>query len=63
MSGPTLGGLFPEAGADLAGLPVAGLTADSRKVAPGFVFVAVPGTVADGRRFAAAPRRPVPWRW
>ena len=53
MSGPTFGALFPEAEAGLAGLPVAGLTADSRKVAPGFVFVAVPGTVADGRRFAA----------
>ena len=53
MSGRTLGGLFPEAEAALAGLPVAGLTADSRNVGPGFVFVAVPGTVADGRRFAA----------
>ena len=51
MSGATLGQLFPEAAGDAT--PVSGLTADSRKVEPGFVFVAVPGTVADGRRFAA----------
>ncbi|KQO88432.1 UDP-N-acetylmuramoyl-L-alanyl-D-glutamate--2,6-diaminopimelate ligase [Methylorubrum extorquens] len=50
----TLGALFPEADAAIAGRPVAGLTADSRKVVPGGVFVAVPGTAADGRRFAAA---------
>ncbi|MEH3148503.1 MAG: UDP-N-acetylmuramoyl-L-alanyl-D-glutamate--2,6-diaminopimelate ligase [Methylobacterium frigidaeris] len=50
----TLGQLFPDEAGAAAGRPVAGLTADSRKVAPGFVFVAVPGTVADGRRFAAA---------
>ncbi|WP_298960399.1 UDP-N-acetylmuramoyl-L-alanyl-D-glutamate--2,6-diaminopimelate ligase [uncultured Methylobacterium sp.] len=49
----TLGQLFPDEAGAAAGLPVAGLTADSRRVAPGFVFVAVPGTVADGRRFAA----------
>ncbi|MBK3423193.1 Mur ligase domain-containing protein, partial [Methylobacterium ajmalii] len=48
----TLGDLFPQAGR-AAGLPVAGLTADSRKVEPGFVFLAVPGTAADGRLFAA----------
>ncbi|HSP25873.1 MAG TPA: UDP-N-acetylmuramoyl-L-alanyl-D-glutamate--2,6-diaminopimelate ligase, partial [Saliniramus sp.] len=28
-----------------------GLTADSRAVAPGFLFVAIPGTQADGARF------------
>src|SRR5919206_783675 len=32
---------------------VAGLTADSRAVAPGFVFAALPGTRADGVRFIA----------
>lgn len=53
MSGVSLGSLFPEAEGASAALPVAGLTADSRKVEPGFVFVAVPGTVADGRQFAA----------
>ncbi|BDL42171.1 UDP-N-acetylmuramoyl-L-alanyl-D-glutamate--2,6-diaminopimelate ligase [Methylorubrum sp. GM97] len=50
----TLGDLFPEADPAIAGRPVAGLTADSRKVVPGGVFVAVPGTAADGRLFAAA---------
>lgn len=49
---PTLGDLFAEAGAD-AGLALTGLTADSRKVEPGFVFLAVPGNAADGRLFAA----------
>ncbi|MFD1354430.1 Mur ligase domain-containing protein, partial [Methylorubrum suomiense] len=53
MSQPTLGHLFGDAATDHAGKPVAGLTADSRKVMPGGVFVAVPGTVADGRLFAA----------
>ncbi len=32
---------------------VLGITADSRKVGPGFVFVALAGTRADGARFAA----------
>ena len=53
MSAP-LAALFPEAGADCAGLPVAAVTADSRRVGPGSVFVAVPGTRADGRMFAAS---------
>ncbi|SFG90308.1 UDP-N-acetylmuramoyl-L-alanyl-D-glutamate--2,6-diaminopimelate ligase [Methylobacterium gossipiicola] len=51
MTAQTLGTLFPEAAGNAT--PVSGLTADSRAVAPGFVFVAVPGTAADGRRFAA----------
>ena len=50
----SLGHLFPEAEATIAARPVAGLTADSRRVVPGGVFVAVPGTTADGRLFAAA---------
>ena len=48
-----LGDLFPEAPAAVAQTPVAGLTADSRRDVPGGVFVAVPGTKADGRLFAA----------
>src|SRR3981081_1604175 len=32
---------------------IAGLSADSRAVAPGFLFVAVPGTKADGLAFVA----------
>ncbi|WP_234051132.1 MULTISPECIES: UDP-N-acetylmuramoyl-L-alanyl-D-glutamate--2,6-diaminopimelate ligase [unclassified Xanthobacter] len=34
-------------------LRIEGVTADSRKVKPGFLFVAVPGTHADGARFIA----------
>jgi UDP-N-acetylmuramoyl-L-alanyl-D-glutamate--2,6-diaminopimelate ligase len=34
-----------------AALAVAGLTADSRDVKPGFVFAALPGTVADGAAY------------
>ena len=49
----TLGALFPQVGGRAAGLAVSGLTADSRTVVPGGVFVAVPGTRADGRLFAA----------
>ncbi len=48
----TLSDLFPEAhGTPGASLAVAGLASDSRKVAPGHVFVAVPGTRADGLSF------------
>jgi len=36
---------------DAAALPVAGLTADSRAVKPGFVFAALPGTHVDGSAF------------
>jgi UDP-N-acetylmuramoyl-L-alanyl-D-glutamate--2,6-diaminopimelate ligase len=32
-------------------IAVTGLTADSRQVAAGFLFVAIPGTVADGAKF------------
>ena len=48
-----LADLFPEATGPAADLTVSDLTADSRQVATGTVFVAVPGTKADGRRFAA----------
>jgi UDP-N-acetylmuramoyl-L-alanyl-D-glutamate--2,6-diaminopimelate ligase len=34
-------------------LDIAGITADSRRVAPGFVFAALPGARADGRLFIA----------
>jgi UDP-N-acetylmuramoyl-L-alanyl-D-glutamate--2,6-diaminopimelate ligase len=37
----------------LADLDIAGITADSRQVAPGDLFVALPGHRADGRRFIA----------
>jgi UDP-N-acetylmuramoyl-L-alanyl-D-glutamate--2,6-diaminopimelate ligase len=34
-----------------ADLDIAGLTADSREVEPGFLFAALPGTVMDGAKF------------
>ncbi|MBU4198210.1 MAG: UDP-N-acetylmuramoyl-L-alanyl-D-glutamate--2,6-diaminopimelate ligase, partial [Alphaproteobacteria bacterium] len=37
---------------DVASDPIiTGVTSDSRKVAPGALFVALPGTAADGRAF------------
>lgn len=36
-----------------AGIEIAGLTADSRLVKPGFLFAAIPGTRVDGTSFAA----------
>ncbi|CAA2102678.1 UDP-N-acetylmuramoyl-L-alanyl-D-glutamate--2, 6-diaminopimelate ligase [Methylobacterium bullatum] len=54
MSGMTLGRLFPDADLGTAsGNVVQGITADSRRVVPGGVFVAVPGTKVDGKTFAA----------
>jgi UDP-N-acetylmuramoyl-L-alanyl-D-glutamate--2,6-diaminopimelate ligase len=46
--------LLPEAAIDarLGAIEVAGITADSRKVKPGFLFVAIAGAKADGARFA-----------
>ena len=38
-------------GARFAARGITGITADSRKVKPGFLFVAVPGTKADGLSF------------
>jgi UDP-N-acetylmuramoyl-L-alanyl-D-glutamate--2,6-diaminopimelate ligase len=50
----TLADLFPEAqGTPCASTPVETLASDSRKVSPGSVFVAVPGTKADGMSFVA----------
>jgi UDP-N-acetylmuramoyl-L-alanyl-D-glutamate--2,6-diaminopimelate ligase len=39
--------------ADAGGLKIAGISADSRLVQPGFLFVAIAGTKADGARFIA----------
>jgi len=38
----------------LPGTPLAGLTADSRKVLPGYLFAALPGSKHDGRQFIRA---------
>src|SRR5579871_5391014 len=37
----------------LAQMPVSGLDYDSRRVAPGYLFFAFPGSRVDGREFAA----------
>ena len=46
--------LMPEAAIDAqtGGNDIAGVTADSRKIKPGFLFVAVAGAKADGAHFA-----------
>ena len=41
------------AAAAVAALEVAGVSADSRRIAPGFLFAALPGTRLDGRAFIA----------
>jgi UDP-N-acetylmuramoyl-L-alanyl-D-glutamate--2,6-diaminopimelate ligase len=46
-----LGELLPEAHGTESAIPVAGIASDSRKVGPGSVFFAVPGTRADGMSF------------
>ena len=40
-----------------AAIEIAGVTADSRKVKPGFLFVAIAGAKADGAHFARAAAR------
>src|SRR5690606_30845465 len=49
-------GVLPVSAA-LEQVEVAGLTSDSRSVAPGFLFAALPGTKADGAAFAADAAR------
>src|SRR4029078_12741519 len=46
--------LLPEAAIDArqAAIGIAGLTADSRKVKSGFLFIAIAGAKADGAHFA-----------
>ena len=46
--------LLPEAATDsrLNAIEAAGVTSDSRKVKPGFLFVAISGAKADGAHFA-----------
>ena len=60
MAAPlTLGGLLRgvdgarSANAGFAALPIAEVRDDSRQVRPGDLFIAVPGTAADGRNFVA----------
>ncbi|MEN3931315.1 UDP-N-acetylmuramoyl-L-alanyl-D-glutamate--2,6-diaminopimelate ligase [Microvirga sp. W0021] len=44
--------LFANAQTDAASLKVTGITADSRRVRPGYVFIAVPGVKVDGMQYA-----------
>jgi UDP-N-acetylmuramoyl-L-alanyl-D-glutamate--2,6-diaminopimelate ligase len=60
MAAPlTLGGLLRgvegarSADAAFAALPIADVRDDSRQVRPGDLFIAVPGTAADGRKFVS----------
>ncbi len=43
----------PAAWRNAAALDICGITADSRRVAPGYLFAAIPGLSADGRAFIA----------
>jgi UDP-N-acetylmuramoyl-L-alanyl-D-glutamate--2,6-diaminopimelate ligase len=51
-----LADLLPEAASDAqrADIEIAGLSADSRKIKPGYLFVAVAGAKTDGAHFARA---------
>ncbi len=56
LLGPLFEGLTLDGAADLVsefgeGIAISGITADSRKVRPGFLFVGVPGAQVDGVRF------------
>ena len=46
-------GVFPPSWRNAGALDIAGITADSRRVAPGYLFAALPGSRADGRTFIA----------
>lgn len=48
-----LGSQRPATAIPFAGLPITGLTADSRAVAPGYLFAALPGARQDGRAYIA----------
>lgn len=49
-----LADLFAEVQGQAADLAISGLTADSRKVSAGMAFVALPGTLVDGRSYINA---------
>jgi UDP-N-acetylmuramoyl-L-alanyl-D-glutamate--2,6-diaminopimelate ligase len=46
-------GAVPASWRDAAALEIVGITADSRRVAPGYLFAAIPGNRIDGRAFIA----------
>ena len=53
QSGASPGAVADAAWQAVSGLDIAGITADSRQVAPGDLFAAIPGARSDGRRFIA----------
>ena len=46
--------LFPQLSGAEGDVAITGLTADSRRIEPGFVFAAMQGVVTDGRRFISS---------
>jgi UDP-N-acetylmuramoyl-L-alanyl-D-glutamate--2,6-diaminopimelate ligase len=50
-------GILPGISGGAGAARISGLTADSRRVEPGFLFFAIPGTKADGASFAADAAR------
>jgi len=50
-----LADLFEDVDPHCAGLDIAGVTSDSRKVKPGFLFVAIAGAKADGALLNICP--------
>jgi len=50
-------GILPVDGNPAAGAGISGIASDSRKVEPGFLFVAIPGTKTDGAAYAADAAR------
>jgi UDP-N-acetylmuramoyl-L-alanyl-D-glutamate--2,6-diaminopimelate ligase len=49
-----LSSLVPDAAPDFASVEIAGITADSRKVKPGYLFAALQGVANDGRAYIDA---------
>ena len=45
--------MSPQSAATIAGMQFSGLTSDSRKVKPGFLFAALSGSKTDGAKFVA----------
>ncbi|MBV9862846.1 MAG: hypothetical protein JO267_11955, partial [Alphaproteobacteria bacterium] len=52
MIGPQQAASSQLAGPEIDAREITGLTADSRRVQPGFLFAALRGTQTDGRKFA-----------
>ena len=51
-------GILPVDAGQIGGIAVTGVSSDSRAIAPGFLFFALPGSKADGRT-GISPAAPV----